>query len=200
VNILLIETMLSSGQTLQLLQGDITIEKTDAIVNAANPYLRHGAGVAGAILHRGGPIVQQESDEWVQMHGPVSHSEPAWTSGGNLPSRFVIHAVGPVWRGAQSTGASAQSTGEGKDAELAAAVNGSLRVADKLGLVSIALPAISTGIFGFPEERAAGVFYESIQRYFERPSSLRLVRLVLHETSTVTAFEKIWHDHFSPKP
>ena len=194
MNVLLTETSLPSGQTLQLVKGDITAEKTDAIVNAANEYLRHGAGVAGAILRRGGPVIQQESDAWVQSHGPVRHAEPAWTSGGYLPCRFVIHAVGPIWDDAH-----AESAAGAQDAELGAAVKGSLGLADRLGLASIALPAISTGIFGFPEERAASVFYRSIQEYFGGPSGLRLVRLVLYKTSTMDAFERIWHDHFSPK-
>jgi O-acetyl-ADP-ribose deacetylase (regulator of RNase III) len=195
VNTLQTETILPSGQTLQLVQGDITAETTDAIVNAANTYLQHRAGVAGAILRRGGPAIQQESDVWVQTHGPVSHAEPAWTSGGNLPCRTVIHAVGPVWGNTQRAGA-----GGDEDAKLAAAVTGSLRVADELGLESIAFPALSTGIFGFPRERAAGVFFKSIREYFGRPSILKLVRLVLYDAPTVTAFEKVWHDHFDPKP
>jgi O-acetyl-ADP-ribose deacetylase (regulator of RNase III) len=194
VNVLLIETQLPSGQILQLIQGDITVEATDAIVNAANEYLRHGAGVAGAILRRGGPVIEEQSNAWVQLHGPVRHNEPAWTSGGNLPCRFVIHAVGPVWDDSDSA-----SSGDEKDAELVAAVKGSLAVADKLGLKSIAFPALSTGIFGFPEARAAGVIYRSIQEYFGGPSGLRLVRLVLYNSSTVGAFEKVWHDHFSSK-
>ena len=188
MNSLLHETVLPSGQTVQLAQGDITAETTDAIVNAANAHLRHGAGVAGAILRRGGETIQRESDAWVQSHGPVSHAAPAWTSSGNLPCRIVIHAVGPVW-------------GDGdEDAKLAAAVTGSLHVADELRLASIAFPAISTGIFGFPKERAAGVMFASIREYLAKPSGLKLVRLVLYDPATITAFEKAWHDHFGPKP
>jgi O-acetyl-ADP-ribose deacetylase (regulator of RNase III) len=209
VNALLIETKLPSGQILQIVQGDITVEKTDAIVNAANKDLMHEAGVAGAILRRGGPVIQQESDAWVQNHGPVSHTEPAWTSGGNLNCRFVIHAVGPVWGDTQRTGAGTQRTGAGtrkactgedEDVKLAAAVSGALRVADELGLGSIAFPAISTGIYGFPKERAAGVMFKSIREYFFEPSGLKLVRLVLYDSSTITIFEKVWHDYFDPKP
>ena len=181
MNTLLAENILLSGQILQLVRGDITAETTDAIVNAANKYLQHGAGVAGAIVRRGGPNIQVESDVWVQTHGLVSHAEPAWTSGGNLPCRFVIHAVGPVW-------------GDGdEDAKLAASVSGSLRVADELGLESIALPAISTGIFGFPKERAAQVILTTIREYFAgNNSGLRLVRLVLYEAGAITAFRKAW--------
>jgi O-acetyl-ADP-ribose deacetylase (regulator of RNase III) len=202
MNTLLIETVLPSGQTIQLVHGDITAEKTDAIVNAAYKYLQHGAGVAGAILSRGGPVIQQESDAWVQSHGPVSHTEPAWTSGGNLPCRVVIHAVGPVWGGNQkaSSGGDTQRKGIGEDATLAAAVNGSMRVADEQGLASIAFPAISTGIFGFPKDRAADVMLGTIREYLGGPSNLKLVRLVLFDISTITAFETAWHDHFSPEP
>ena len=84
-------------RTLRLVQGDITERDTDAIVNAANSFLQHGGGVAGAISRRGGLVIQRESDAWVSEHGPVSHAEPAVTWGGSLPCRYVIHAVGPVW-------------------------------------------------------------------------------------------------------
>ena len=187
MNSLVKETILPAGQSLQLVQGDITSETTDAIVNAANEYLRHGAGVAGAIVRRGGPAIQRESEAWIQVHGTVSHAEPAWTSAGNMACRIVIHAVGPVW-------------GDGdEDSKLAEAVTGSLRVADELGLASIAFPAISTGIFGFPKERAAGVMFASIRGYLDKPSGIKLVRLVLYDASTITVFEKAWNDHFEPK-
>ena len=187
MNTQLIETTLSSSSTLQLIQGDITTETTDAIVNAANAHLQHGAGVAGAISRRGGPDIRTESDAWVRKHGPVSHAEPAWTSGGKLPCRYVIHAVGPVW-------------GVGnEDAKLDAAVTGCLRVADELGLVSISIPAISTGIFGFPKERAAGIIVKAVQSYFETKSNsgIKIIRLVLYDPATVAAFQKAWHDHFN---
>jgi O-acetyl-ADP-ribose deacetylase (regulator of RNase III) len=181
VNTVLTETTLPAGQTIQLVQGDLTAETTDAIVNAANEHLRHGAGVAGAIVRGGGPAVQAESDAWVRDHGPVSHAEPAWTSGGNLPCRYVLHAVGPVW-------------GDGdEDAKLAAAVSGSLRLADRLGLASLSFPAISTGIFGFPRERAAGVILSTIREYFAAGGSkIQLVRVVLYDAGTVSAFRAAW--------
>ncbi|MFH2103450.1 MAG: macro domain-containing protein [Chloroflexota bacterium] len=173
---------LPTGQVIRFVRGDITRENADAIVNAANAYLQHGAGVAGAISRQGGAIIQRESDEWIRVHGPVSHAEPAWTSGGNLGCRFVIHAVGPVW-------------GEGDErAKLAAAVNGSLVVADRLGLKSVALPAISTGIFGFPKDLAAEIILGSIQEYFtEHPSSnLQELRVVLYDQDTLTPFSQAW--------
>jgi len=185
VNRLIKATVLATGQTLQLVQGDITAEATDAVVNAANRYLKHGAGVAGAILRGGGPTIQRESDAWVSAHGPVSHAAPAWTSGGNLTARFVIHAVGPVW-------------GEGEEAQkLGAAVTGSLRVADELGLASIALPAISTGIFGFPLDLASKIICNAVQDYLiNNTSGLKMIKLVIFDTPALEVFEKAWDDHF----
>ena len=178
---LISEKNLPSGQTLQIAQGDITLEQVDAIVNAANEQLQHGGGVAWSIVRRGGDVIQQESDAWIRKHGPVPHSRPAWTSGGSLPSRFVIHAVGPVW-------------GDGdEDKKLADAVTGSLRVADELKCESIAFPAISTGIFGFPKDRAAGIMFNTIDNYFiENESGLKIIRLVLWDDETVKVFLSNW--------
>ncbi len=189
MNTVLLERTLQTGQTIQIVQGDITTEKVDAIVNAANEHLQHGGGVAWAISKKGGSAIQQESDAWIRQHGPVSHSAPAWTSGGLLPAKYVIHAVGPVW-------------GSGDDdKKLAEAVTGSLRVADELKCESIAMPAISTGIFGFPKDRAAGIIFGSIEKYFEsNSSSLKLVKLTLFDQATVDAFVKVWQTMWAEKP
>ena len=184
MNVVLVERLLATSQTLQIVQGDITTDDVDAIVNAANENLQHGGGVAWAILRRGGDVIQTESDEWIKVHGPVSHARPAWTSGGALPAKYVIHAVGPVW-------------GDGdEDNKLSAAVAGSLRAADELNCTSISMPAISTGIFGFPKERAAGVIFSSIEKYFSSStsSSLKTVRIVLFDDATVQSFLKIWDE------
>lgn len=181
MNKVLVDRPLPRGQTLQIVQGDLTEEKTDAIVNAANAHLQHGAGVAGAISRRGGPAIQQESNDWIRAHGEVSHAHPAWTSGGRLEARYVIHAVGPVW-------------GDGdEDDKLRAAIQGSLKVADELRLQSIAFPAISTGIFGFPKERAAQVSLKAIEDYFaSAPSGIKFVHFVLFDDPTVRAFMQVW--------
>ena len=181
MNTVLKEHVLSTGQTLQLVQGDITTETVDAIVNAANEHLQHGGGVAWAISKKGGPAIQKESDAWIRQHGPVSHAHPAWTSGGLLPAKYVIHAVGPVW-------------GDGdEDRKLSEAVTGSLRLADELKCASIALPAISTGIFGFPKDRAANIIFSSIEKYFESTTSnLKVVKLTLFDQATVDVFLKSW--------
>lgn len=182
MNTVLIECKLSTGQTLQVVRGDITIEEVDAIVNAANEDLAHGGGVAWAIARRGGDVIQQESDKWIQQHGLVTHAHPAWTLGGALPAKYIIHAVGPVW-------------GDGdEDKKLSDAVTGSLQVADELKCKSISMPAISTGIFGFPKDRAAGIIFSAIEKFFSgtQHSTLKLVRIVLFDDATIQPFLKIW--------
>ncbi len=181
MNTVLAETRLPGGVRLQLVQGDLTTETTDAIVNAANAYLHHGGGLAWAIVQRGGERIQQESDAWVRERGLVTPDAPAITSSGRLPCRYVIHAVGPVW-------------GEGQeDAKLAAAVAGALHAADELGLTSLALPALSTGIFGFPKDRAAQIILAALRDHVSaRSSPLRLIRLVLFDDETVQAFRAAW--------
>ena len=167
-----------NGQLLELVHGDLTHEKVDAIVNAANAYLRHIGGVANAISRKGGPEIQAESDLWIQHHGPVKHSKPAYTAAGKLPCRFVIHAVGPMW-------------GEGdEDKKLSQAVSGSLSLATRLGFSSLAIPPISTGIFGFPKERAARIFFQTIGQFFKSnpDSSIRLVRLTIIDKETLDIF------------
>ena len=196
MNTVLTEQVLSTGQAIQIVQGDITTEAVDAIVNAANEHLQHGGGVAWAISKKGGPAIQKESDDWIRQHGPVSHSHPAWTSGGLLPAKYVIHAVGPVWGDTQSAGARGH-----EDRKLSEAVTGSLRVADELKSASIALPAISTGIFGFPKDRAAGIIFSAIEKYFENnPSNLKVVKLTLFDQATVDVFVKSWQQKWANKP
>ncbi len=181
MNTVLAERTLPTGQSLQIVKGDITTDRVDAIVNAANEYLQHGGGVARAIAQRGGDVIQTESNQWVRQHGPVSHANPAWTSGGALPAKYVIHAVGPVW-----------GSGD-EDNKLANAVKGSLRTADELLCESISLPAISTGIFGFPKERAADILISTIEQYFSsvKKSSLKTVRIVLFDDAAIQPFLKI---------
>ena len=182
MNTVLRQKTFPAGGEFQIVQGDITQEQVDAIVNAANSRLQHGGGVAGVIVSRGGPQIQQESNAWVREKGPVSHAEPAYTTAGRLPCKYVIHAVGPIW-------------GEGdEDAKLAAAVRGTLKQAAALELTSIALPAISTGIFGFPKERAAQIIFETISTYFtDQPESgLAQVRLTLFDQSTVDVYLRIF--------
>ncbi len=182
MNCVILETKLRGGMLLQLVEGDLTEEAVDAIVNAANSRLQHGGGVAGAISCRGGPQIQAESDVWVRQHGPVAHERPAYTSGGWLPCRYVIHAVGPIW-------------GAGDEvAKLAAAVRGALWQAEALKIGSLALPPISTGIFGFPKERAAMVILVAIKDYCDEmpPDYLQKVRLAIIDQPTLDVFHSVW--------
>ena len=146
-------TYLFNKLTVQIEQGDITRQNVDVIVNAANSQLQHGGGVALSLVKRGGYEIQQESLEWVRQHGPVSHNRPAITGAGNLPCRHIIHAVGPVW-------------GEGDEiTKLISSVGSCLQVASDLKCTSIAFPAISTGIFGFPPKLAAKCFFLAISDF-----------------------------------
>ncbi len=165
------------GKLVQIVQGDITLEEVDAIVNAANSYLKHGGGVAGAIVRRGGRIIQQESDEIVRKHGPVPVGIAVVTSGGNLKAKYVIHTVGPRW-------------GEGnEDEKLRSAVRSALERASELGLRSISIPAISTGIFGFPKERGAEIILNEVVRFLrEKDTSLEIVRLCNIDALTTDIF------------
>ncbi|MCX8023654.1 MAG: macro domain-containing protein [Thermanaerothrix sp.] len=168
----------SEGQRLEIAQGDITAEDVEAIVNAANAMLQHGGGVAGVISRKGGPQIQEESNAWVRKHGPVTHANPAYTHAGQLPFRYIIHAVGPVW-------------GEGEEAQkLRDAILGSLRLAETLGVQSLAFPAISTGIFGVPKAFAAQVFFHTIYDYYSQNpcSPLKLVRITLYDAPTLEVF------------
>ncbi len=162
---------------LELIQGDITGIETDAIVNAANERLAHGGGVAGAISRRGGAEIQRQSDAWVREHGPIPTGSAAITGGGRLPARHVIHAVGPIYDG---TPRSAE--------RLASALRSSLALADEHGLQSIALPAIRSGIFGYPLGAAARVMLSAAVEYLEGETGLKHVVFCLYGQGAFDGF------------
>jgi len=159
---------------LLLIQGDITEQNTDAIVNAANRELILGGGVAGAIRRKGGDSIQTEC----HRIGGAEVGGAVMTGGGNLKARQVIHAVGP-------------RMGEGdEDEKLGRATLNSLVLADSKGLKSLAFPAISTGIFGFPAERCARIMLEVTCNYLSGESRLRQVVFCLYDSATLALFEK----------
>ncbi len=163
------------GRVVRVVQGDITEENVDAIVNAANEQLAHGGGVAGAIVRAGGHEIQDESRQWVREHGDVPTGGAAITGAGNLKARYVIHAVGPVW-------------GMGNEETLlASAVKSALAVADEHGLGSVSLPAISTGIYGFPKPLGAQVILEAVQEYLDEHSDSSLTELRLCNIDSATS-------------
>jgi putative ATPase len=157
------------GRTLRIVEGDITEQNVDAIVNAANEMLAHRGGVAGAIAAKGGPAITSESRRWVQEHGRVPTGGAAITGGGQLKTRYVVHAVGPVWGGGS----------KGEERLLSSAVRSALSLADDRGLASIALPAISTGIFGYPIHLAVPTILTAVLGYLDEhsDSSLRDIRM-----------------------
>ncbi len=181
MSLLKAELTAPSGQVIQIRRGDLTQEEVDAIVNAANSHLAHGGGVAAAIVRRGGWVIQEESARWVREHGSVPTGQAALTTAGKLPCRFVIHAVGPVWQGGD----------QGEDELLRRAVWNSLLKADELKIESIAMPAISSGIFGFPKDRCAAIFIQTALDFCAQypHSSLRQIRLTNFDQPTVDIFE-----------
>jgi O-acetyl-ADP-ribose deacetylase (regulator of RNase III) len=162
-----------NGKQLRIVRGDLTEARVDAIVNAANEQLVLGGGVAGAIARRGGPAIQAACDGL----GPIRTGEAVLTTGGDLPARHVIHAAGP--RGGQPEA----------DRLLADAVANSLRVAEAHGLASIAFPAISTGIFGYPLESCARILTRTAADWLRDPShALGEIRVVLFDEPAYLAF------------
>ena len=158
----------------QVVLGDITAEQVDVIVNAANSHLVHGGGLAGAIVSRGGEEIQEESNRLA----PIETGEAVVTGAGNLPSRWIIHAVGPIW-------------GQGNERELLeSAVASSLERAEELGAASISVPAIATGIFGYPKKEGTSVIVETVRSWLSGhpESTLRLVRFTAFDEPTAAHF------------
>ncbi|MEM1980144.1 MAG: macro domain-containing protein [Candidatus Caldarchaeum sp.] len=171
------------GTEVICLKGDITEVEADAIVNAANQWLKMGGGVAGAILRKGGPSIQEECDRigYCPVGGAVI------TGAGKLKARYVIHAVGP-------------RMGEGdEERKLRDAVINSLKLADTYNLTSIAMPAISTGAFGYPLIEAAKVIVTAVIDYLLRENSgLKKVMFVLYDENAFRVFQRLLEEHPIP--
>jgi O-acetyl-ADP-ribose deacetylase (regulator of RNase III) len=171
----------SFGTTrVEVVEGDLTRESTDAIVNAANSSLMGGGGVDGAIHRAGGPAILEECRRIVAERGALPAGDAVLTTGGRLPCRHVIHTVGPVWRG-----------GESQEADvLARCYRSSLELASAHGLSSVAFPSISTGAYGYPIEAAAPVALGAVRAFLESaPGSVALVRMVLWSEGDRAVYE-----------
>ncbi|MDQ3838207.1 MAG: macro domain-containing protein [Thermoproteota archaeon] len=166
---------LANKKTLRLVFGDITDREVDAIVNAANSYLKHGGGVAAAIVRKGGKIIQQESDKI----GFVPVGSSVITLAGRLPCKSIIHTVGP-------------RMGEGNEyVKLRAAVRSSLELASERKFRNISMPAISSGIFGFPKDRCAGILVEETKNFLvNNTTSLEIVEFCIVDGFAIDYFKR----------
>ena len=165
-----------NGSVIAVVEGDITQEETDAIVNAANSGLRGGGGVDGAIHRAGGPAIMAEC----RQIGGCPTGQAVVTRGGNLKARFVIHTVGPVYRDGS----------KGEAGLLKSAYLESLKRASEKGLQSIAFPAISTGAYGFPMQEAARIALQTAAAYLQDHPELKLVRFVLFGKAAYDVFTR----------
>jgi putative ATPase len=164
--------------TIRAAQGDLTALDVDAVVNAANERLAHGGGLAAALVRAGGRVIQDESDAWVLERGPLTPGTAAVTGAGDLPATSVVHVAGPVYR-------------QDRDNEelLRKAVDAALAAAAGAGHRSVAMPALSAGIFGYPVEEATGVISSQAARWAEEhPNALHLVLLVGYDEATAAGF------------
>ena len=165
--------------SLALIRGDITRERVDAIVNAANERLMGGGGVDGAIHRAGGPAIMAECSAIRAKQGGCPTGQAVITTGGNLPAKHVIHTVGPIWRGGNS----------GEAELLASCYRESLRLAVKHNIKTIASPSISTGVYGYPVAQAAVVALNAVKQFLAAHDALDDVRFVLFDDATYGAYE-----------
>jgi len=169
-----------SGTRVAVFTGDLTTQKVDAVVNAANDSLQHGGGVAAAIARAGGPVIQDESDEWIARHGPLSVGRAAVTTAGRMAAVYVIHVAGPIYR-------------EGQDNEglLRAAVTGALDAAVEIRARSVAFPAISAGIYGYPIAAATAVLADEAIGWLRRnPDRIDEILLVGYNDAAAGHLER----------
>ena len=163
-----------NGTRLRIIEGDISVLEVDAVVNPANSELQLGGGVAGVIAKKGGPTIQEECDRI----GGTGVGTAVITGAGDLPATHVIHAVGP-------------KMGEGdEDKKLSAAVRSALALADRHGLKTVALPAISTGTFGFPMDRCARILLTEVHRYLQGGTKLEEVVVCLYGDEAFDTFKR----------
>jgi O-acetyl-ADP-ribose deacetylase (regulator of RNase III) len=167
------ELKLNNDKIVKLVKGDITERKVDVVVNAANSYLKHGAGVAGAIVRKGGSIIQQESDK-------IGYLPVVITTSGKLPCNAIIHTVGP-------------RMGQGnEDNRLRKAIQRCQRLATDKGFKSVSMPAISSGIFGFPKDRCAKILLDETVSFLENNNnntSIKMIEFCIFDDETLRYFK-----------
>lgn len=167
-----------AGTTISTARADLTRQTVDALVNPANEHLQHGGGLAAAILRAGGREIQEESNRWVAEHGPLSPGVAAVTGAGRMPARFVVHVAGPRYRARQDN-----------EGLLRSAVVAALDAAAARACRTVAMPAISAGIFGYPLAASAQVIAAACAAWArEHPGALDEIRLVGFDQAAADAF------------
>lgn len=170
------KTLKINGKNLELIEGDITLQATDAIVNAANSGLRGGGGVDGAIHRAGGPEIMEQC----RKIGGCPPGEAVITTGGKLKAKYVIHTVGPIWHGGD----------KGEPNLLKNAYRNSLLLAEKNDIKSISFPSISTGVYGYPVSEASTTALKTVIEFLKGTTSIELVCLVLFGEENYKVYEK----------
>jgi len=174
----------NSSSKIKIIRDDITKQKVDAIVNAANSSLMGGGGVDGAIHYAGGPVILEECRKIVSRLGECPTGDAVITTGGNLFAKFVIHTVGPVWNGGKNN----------EPEKLSNCYKNSLRLAVEYDLKTIAFPNISTGIYGYPKKEAAQIAVATVTKYLQKGqngSSIRKVHFVCFDEENFQLYQSL---------
>lgn len=166
---------------IKLVKGDITKLNVDAIVNAANTSLMGGGGVDGAIHRAGGPAILEECRKIVARQGGCKTGEAVITTGGNLPAKYVIHTVGPVWNGGKNN----------EEQKLASCYNNSLKIAVENNIATIAFPNISTGIYHFPKDKAAEIAVIMINDFLQSNTTISEVVFVCFDEENYALYDAL---------
>jgi|SRR6185437_1811510 len=172
---------MSANSRIKVIQGDITKQHVDAIVNAANTSLLGGGGVDGAIHRAGGPAILEACRAIRAKQGSCGVGEAVITTGGNLPAKYVIHTVGPVWNGGH----------KGEEELLASAYRNSLRLAVENGIRSLAFPNISTGIYHFPKEKAAAIAVDTVREFLANHTEVEQVIFVCFDKENYDLYTRM---------
>jgi O-acetyl-ADP-ribose deacetylase (regulator of RNase III) len=177
-------TYIVNQAMISIIQGDITRQATDAIVNAANAGLMGGGGVDGAIHRAGGPAILEECVQIVAKQGHLPTGQAVITTGGKMKTKYVIHTVGPIWRGGH----------QDEPALLASAYRESLKLAAANNLATVSFPSISTGAYSYPLEKAAAIALKEVVTFLKQPSTIKEVIFVLYDAHTFEAYATALHD------